>query len=254
MRNHGPRFELIPMRPHDHIGWVYSGLAELATMARPFLEEGASRGERLMLVADDPSAFEFSQLIANFDPDQLQIASIAEVYGPSRIVNSSEQQATFVSEMRTALGNGYSGIRVIADNSSLVSTPERLEAWIRWELTADRMMSHYKITGLCAFDRDRVALGALRHLSTLHPLYSAREPVPQFLLFADEGGLSIEGEIDSQAVRHLWLALDILPPKTKVTVDMTRTTLTSSRVRTSLDALAETGIDVTFVGLPETVS
>lgn len=253
MRDFGPRLELIPLRPHDHIGWAYTGTEEFARLSRPYFEEGASRGERLMFVVDDPAADHLGELLAHFDGEQLQVASIAEVYGASGIVDAHRQRDTFLGEMRDALRGGYTGIRVAADNSSLVATPERLEAWIRWELTADRMMSEHKVTGLCAFDRLRVDVDVLRHLSTLHPLHSAAEPVPQFLMFAEEDGLYVEGEIDSVAVEHLWLALDVLPPKTKVTVDMRRTTLRSRAVRTSLDALAATGVDVTFLGLPEAV-
>ncbi len=253
MRNHGPRFELVPMQPHDHIGWVYSGMDEFARLVRPFLQEGASKGEALMLVAEDPDAAELGELVAAFDPMLLQVSSIAEVYGPSGIADAGEQRATFMAASRTAVAEGYTGIRVAADNSPLVGTPERFDSWIRWELTADRFMSEHSVTGLCAFDRNRVTVDALRHLSTLHPLSSRTEPVPQFLLFADDDGVQIEGEVDSFAVDHLWMALDVLPPKTKVTVDMTRANLRGDRVRASLEALAATGVDVTFLGLADAV-
>lgn len=250
MRSHGPRVELVRMRPHDHIGWVYSGLGQFATLTKPFLEEGASTRERLMFVAEDPKAVDFSELISEFDPEMLQIASIAEVYGASGVVDANQQRSTFVAAMDEALAEGYTGIRVAADNSPLVDTPERLEAWIRWELMADRMMSENKVTGLCAFDRNRVAVDTLRHLATLHPLSSAAEPAPQFLLFAEEDGLCIEGEVDSFAVEHLWLALKVLPPKTKVKVDLTRANLRGG-VRNDLRVLCETGVEVTIIGLPE---
>ena len=238
------------MRPHDHIGWVYSGLAELATLARPFLEEGASRRERLMLVTEDPFAPEFEALVSGIDPEILQVASVADVYGPSGVVDPARQRTTFLGALEGAVGDGFTGIRVAADNSPLVDTPERLDAWIGWELTADRMMAGNPITGLCAFDRDRVAIDTLRHLATLHPLSSAAEPAPQFLLFAEEDGLHIEGEVDSFAVDHLWLALDVLPPKTKVTVDVTRAIIRGEGVKRSLQVLSETrGVEVSIVGL-----
>ena len=53
MRNTGVRFECLRIRPHDHIGWVFSGTDEFAELARPFLAEGAARGERLMYVPVD---------------------------------------------------------------------------------------------------------------------------------------------------------------------------------------------------------
>lgn len=253
MRHHGSRIELLPLRPNDHIGWVYSGLDEFVGLTLPFLEEGASRQERLMFVADDPGRPAFGELTSRFDPETLQIASVSEVYGPSGVVDPDRQRRTFVDAMKEALDEGYTGIRVAADNSSLVDRPARLEAWIRWELVADRMMCENQVTGLCAFDRHRVAIDTLRHLATLHPLSSAAEPAPQFLLFAEPDGLCIEGEVDSTAVDHLWLALKILPPKTKVKIDLTRARLRGRAARAGLEHLRETGVDFTVVGAPATV-
>src|SRR5450755_1059348 len=91
-------------------------------------------------------------------------------------------------------------------------------------------MSENHVTGLCAFDQERVDVDRLRHLATLHPLSSVTSPVPQFRLFADSGQLCVEGEIDSFAVSQLWLALDALPPKTGVLVDLATATLRSQEV------------------------
>jgi len=251
VRNHGTRVELVRMRPHDHIGWVYAGPAAFAALARPFLEEGASRNERLLFVVEDPGAAEFSELVGVFDPEVLQVLSLVEVYGPSGVVDATRQRATFVGALNDALDQGYAGIRVAADNTTLVSSAERLEAWIRWELMADRMMAESRIIGLCGFDRERVAIDRLRHLATLHPLSSAAEPRPQFLLFAEEDGLYIEGEVDSFAVEHVWLALEVLPPKTRVVLDMTRAHLRGKTARASLGRLADAGVEVTVIGVPE---
>lgn len=59
MRNHGSRFGLMRMGPHDHIGWIFSGPGEFAALAEPFLAEGAARNEQLMYVAEDPDTASF---------------------------------------------------------------------------------------------------------------------------------------------------------------------------------------------------
>lgn len=180
MRNRGARFELLRMRPNDHIGWVFSG------------------------------------------PDEAD-----------------------------ALEKGYSGIRVAADNTPLVTEPERLEAWIRWEIIADRFMSENRVTGLCAFNRERVDVDTLRHLSTLHPLSSAECPTPQFLLFSEEGALYIEGEVDSLAIEQVLLALQNLPPKTNVVVDLTKTALITKAAMRTLHQLLVSGIGISLRGASE---
>lgn len=253
MRRQGTRFECFRLRPHDHLGWVFAGTADYAALATPFLAEGAALGERLMYVAEDPAAETTAELARIAGPHGLQVASIAEVYGPSGIVDAASQRATFAAALAEALAEGCSGIRVAADNTPLVTDEERLAAWIRWEIAADRFMAENPVTGLCAFDREKVNVDRLRHLATLHPLSSVTSPVPQFRLFADSGNLLIEGEIDSFAVSQLRLALDVLPRGTGVLVDLAAATLTSRVVLASLQRLSEEGAAVTIRGDPALV-
>lgn len=109
-------------------------------------------------------------------------------------------------------------------------------------------MSENQVTGLCAFDQEKVNVDRLRHLATLHPLSSSAFPVPQFRLFAESGNLCVEGELDSFAVSQLWLALDALPPKTGVLVDLAAASLRSHAVLAGLGRLCEAGVDVTIRG------
>src|SRR5689334_6772663 len=108
MRSRGGRLECLRMRPHDHIGWTFAGPAGVAELARPFLAEGARLGEKLMYVAVDPEPGDVAGLAS---PGALQIASIAEVYGSSGVVNAPSQQATFTLALAEALAQGYTGIR-----------------------------------------------------------------------------------------------------------------------------------------------
>jgi hypothetical protein len=245
MRSRGTRFECLRLRPGDHIGWAFTGRAEFAALARPFLAEGAARGERLLYVAADP---ELADLAGLASPDALQVASIAEVYGASGIVDVNSQRATFAAALAEALAAGYGGIRVAADNTPLVTDEARLAAWIRWEVVADRFMSENQVTGLCAFDRAQIDVGRLRHLTTLHPMSTAAEPVPQFRLYAEAGDLRVEGEIDSLVVSQLRLALGALPPRTGVLVDLSAATLRGRHALAGLAYLSEGGVPVTIRG------
>lgn len=104
------------------------------------------------------------------DCGDLIVASIADVYGEQRLVHAHQQRDTFAAVLAEALGQGYSGIRVAADNTSLVSTPERLKAWTVWEGVAEQFMADNPVTGLCAFDRRRTQPAVLRSLIDLHPV------------------------------------------------------------------------------------
>lgn len=246
MRSHGTRVELVWMRPHDHIGWVFSGAEEFAEVARDFLTEGLELGEYLLFVAGNPAEPAYLRMASSFAPTELQVASIADVYGASGVVDAHGQRATFADTLARALADGYTGIRVAADNTALVRTPNRFKAWMHWELVADRFMSENRVTGLCGFDRTAVNVDTLRHLVTLHPLSSAAEPIPQFRLFVDTHGLCLEGDIDDLAMGHLHRALDIMPKGTPVVVDVARARPRDGSVRTELQQLAGAGVVLTY--------
>ncbi len=152
--------------PTGHIGWIYAGVAEFQGRATTFLSEGAARGERLMLVADDPRTDLWPRALV--DERRLIVLSTCDVYGPERTVDPGAQRATFDAALREALADGYAGLRVAADSTSLVEGPERLAAWMRWEEEADGLMRVEPITGLCSFDRARVDPATLHTVMAVH--------------------------------------------------------------------------------------
>lgn len=253
MRNHGSRFGLMRLGPHDHIGWIFAGASEFAALAEPFLAEGAKRNERLVYVADDPDTTRFGQWKDALPPGTITGATIAEVYGPSGIVDAARQRATFAEMLAEALAIGYSGIRVAADNTPLVLDAERLEAWLRWEIVADHFMSENPVTGLCAFDNTRIDPTTLQHLATNHPMWPADSDQPPFRLFSSDSDLWLEGEVNAHAVDQAKIALQNLPPRTGVVVDLTSTPAVTSDALTALRQLCETGASVTVRGATELV-
>ena len=254
MRNVGTRFECLRMRPHDHIGWVFAGPDEFAALSGPFLAEGRDRGEKLICVTGDPRSPAMTMLAGVAGPGGFEMASITDVYGASGVVDAVAQRATFAGALADARAQGYTGIRVAADNTSLVTDDKRLKAWIQWEIVADRFMAENPVTGLCAFDRDKIDVNRLRHLATLHPLSSVTTPVPQFRLFADAGDLCIEGDVDSLAISQVQLALGVLPAHTPVRVDLATAALRGGTTLTALSDLASAGVDVTIQGHPAAIS
>lgn len=59
------------------------------------------------------------------------MASTAEVYGPAAIVDPRMQRRAFEAALVEAISLGFAGLRVAADNTSLVVGPERRAAWMR---------------------------------------------------------------------------------------------------------------------------
>jgi len=152
--------------PRGHSGWVFHGTSQFEGAMTSFLAEGYAKGERLMLVADDPRIDLWPRHF--FDQGVLLIASTSEIYGDNRIIEASSQRETFAEALAEALGDGYSGIRVGADNTSLVEGAERLEAWMAWEEVADQFMAENPVTGLCTFDRTRMDDASLARVMGAH--------------------------------------------------------------------------------------
>lgn len=248
MRRRGMRFECLRMRPHDHIGWVFSGQAGFEQLAGPFLAEGAARGELLMYVTELPRPATAARLRDRYSSRVIRICRTADVYGESGVIDPVAQLQVFAGVLAEALAGGFSGLRVAADNTPLVADEERLAAWIRWEHLADRFMADNPATGLCAFDGQRIDVNRLRHLATLHPLYSAEDPEPQFRMYSDDGALCLEGDLDSFAIAELPGALASLPPDTGVLIDLSAATLMSRAPLAGLRRLAGDGVAVTIRG------
>lgn len=139
--------------PTGHVGWAFAGSAEYEGRATTFLAEGTLRNERLMFVADDPDVGLWPRWLRV--RGALIVASTSEIYGSERLVDPPSQRATFAGVLAEALGEGYAGIRIAADNTSLIDGPEHLAAWTAWEVVADRFIEENPVTGLCAFDRTR---------------------------------------------------------------------------------------------------
>jgi hypothetical protein len=201
-----------------------------------------------MYVAEAPRLATAARLRDRYGSRVITIASIADVYGESGLVDPVVQRATFAAALADALADGFSGIRVAADNTPLVTDETRLAAWIRWEHAADRFMADNPVTGLCAFDGQRVDVNQLRHLSTLHPLAAAADPEPQFRMYSDDGSLSLEGHVDSFTVAQLPIALEVLPRGTSVLIDLSVATLMSRVPLNGLRRLADGGVPVTIRG------
>lgn len=152
--------------PSGHSGWCFSGAMEFEGRVASYLAEGARRGERLMLVVDDPNPGAWPHVL--LDRGELLIASTAETYGVARVVDAASQRATFERVLEDALDAGFTGIRVAADNTSLIDRPDRLAAWMRWEGEADELMRARPVTGVCGFDRSRADADALSVVMGAH--------------------------------------------------------------------------------------
>jgi hypothetical protein len=212
------------LRPHDHTAWFGEGRAELYAMASEALAEGLLRNEKLMFVGEDPDVsmligFGAEQLI---EDGQLEVVDISAVYGGGTDFSASDQLATFQQVLDAALAAGYSGIRVVADNTSLAQgDDESFARWLAWEQLTDHFQADSMVTGICFFDRTALSAERLADIAALHPVRRADEhDGPAFTLFVDRDAVLLIGALGANASDQLRRLLTAIDFKQKAVIDL----------------------------------
>lgn len=212
------------LRPHDHTAWFGDGSAELYAMAREALAEGARRNEKLMFVAKDPDmsglrGLDAGRLIAD---GRLEVMDVADAYGGGTAFSASAQLARFRRVLEDALDAGYSGIRVVADSTSLAQgDQESFAGWLAWEQLADHFQADSMVTGICFFDRTALSAERLADLAALHPVRRTQRWLePPFTVFVDGDAVLLIGSLGADSSEQLRRVLAAIDFEQKPAVDL----------------------------------
>lgn len=194
-----------------HACWAYEDLAgDFLDAAEAFLDEGLELGQALMFVGG-PAAEEslrstapFSVLVAD---GRLQLAPFDAVYPGGRRLPEAEQWAAYAAATEQARQAGRSGLRVLAEVTSLAAPHGAWPGQARWESYADRRMADFALAALCCFDRHAVPAEGLAAIASAHPVVDRRlEALVPFRLYGEPGRMAIAGEVDgfsSDTLRRL---------------------------------------------------
>jgi anti-anti-sigma factor len=197
---------------NGHSCWGYHDLAgDFRDAAVSFLTEGLDLGQALMFVGG-PDA---EDVVRSVEPlrsmvldGSLQIAAFDDVYPGGRRMPAHAQWAAYTAATEHAHQGGFTGLRVLAEVSSLAS-PDR--AWLgqsAWERYADRRMADYTLAALCCFDRSAVTPEGLGTIASAHPVVDRRlADLAPFRLFSRGDALAISGEVDAFSSDTLRLLL-----------------------------------------------
>jgi hypothetical protein len=228
------------LEPHDHVAWYGEGTDELYEVATTALAAGARRNEKLMLVAEDPDVERLraiDDLDALLATGQLELHSIAEVYGSSGTFSAAAQLETFEGVLSDALSVGYTGIRVVADNTPLACGDEQdFRRWMHWEQVTDRFQSACNVTGVCYFDSRRLSEQRRGDLASIHPVRSVSGVEPPFSFSVDGDAVSVTGTLDAWSSERLQRVLGTTPEDEPLVVDLSRTEFVDHRALMALNA------------------
>jgi hypothetical protein len=177
-----------------------------------------------MFVAEDPdvsmlTGFGAERLI---EDGRLEVVELSAVYEGGTDFSASDLQATFQHVLGAALADGYSGIRVVADNTSLaLGDDESFARWLAWEQLTDHFQADSMVTGICFFDRAALSAERLADLAALHPVRRANgHDQPAFSVFVDRDAVLLIGSLGADASNQLRRLLAAIDFKQRAVIDL----------------------------------
>ncbi|MFC6017708.1 MEDS domain-containing protein [Plantactinospora solaniradicis] len=200
--------------PYGHLCWSYDDPVDFDCRTREFLVEGIAAGEQVWLVTTEQPRNVVEQLrkvsgfAAALDQGSAQAVPLTSTYRGDA-VDPAAQVAVYEAATEQALATGHSGLRVVADATSLVRTPARRAAFARYEHLIDRYMRTRPMSAMCGYDRRELGDEAVAELACMHPESNADEAL--FRLHAcgpDEGAAALAGELDKFNLELFSTALD----------------------------------------------
>jgi hypothetical protein len=215
LRNHRVLDHPAVLDEHDHVSWCGPRVTDFTRLAAAAFDMGTVRNDRLILVGQ-VADFDQLRIDAEFgrlvDDGTLTVQGSDEVYGDGTNFDPVRQLETFTAVVDEALAQGYDGVRIVADNTPMITgDDDTFRRWLTWEQMADRFLAGRPVVGVCYFDDAGVDGDRLDVLEALHPLTHGRAEEPSFRLFVDNGTVVVTGEIDGQTIHLLREALATRP-------------------------------------------
>jgi hypothetical protein len=188
---------------HDgHACWGFDDKDEFVAATLEFLTDGLRLGQRLAYVGSEPVAEQRERLDPLggvgrlIDSGALQLFELSDLYRVGEPIDVDAQLAAYLAATDAAFADGYSGLRVAAQATDLVAEPETWEAHVRWESTADRVLSTRSLSALCGYERGALPPQLLADLAAIHPAANGCAGSAPFHLFGEKDGLALTGEVD----------------------------------------------------------
>jgi ABC-type transporter Mla MlaB component len=266
VRLHGVVTEPEGLGRHDHVCWFYEDTDEFGQTARQFLLDGLAQGERLLLLGETAIASltqgasalpDVESLLAAGTVELMPLGDAPQAEGVSPSLQ--EQLAYYEAAVARALDDGYTGLRIAAEVTGLVSDRARWPDHLAWEHLADGFIAGgHGMATLCAYRRGAVADEMRVGLSTVHPLaYGPGADVP-FRLFFDSDVLALSGAVDAFGVTRLQALLAATPVRAgAITLDLSRLVFVDAAGCSALaewsSSLVAGGANVHLRGVPRIV-
>lgn len=209
------------VHPRGHSAVFGAGSASLARTAVAVFDGARDTREALLFMTDD-SHVELLEGLADRDAmlgsGRLRLVRTDAAYehrDPTRLL------AAFEQTLRGVLSDGWSGMRVVADNTPLASRSEAaFDDWLRWEHVTHRWQEDHPAVGVCWFDTDVVSPDRVDQLASIHPDSYGHGRPSSFRLLAGPDGVRLLGDLDPHEVDRLVGLLGRTPHDGELTLDV----------------------------------
>ncbi|MEU4477536.1 MEDS domain-containing protein [Micromonospora sp. NPDC023966] len=203
---------------YGHLCLAYDDPAALEARAVAHLAAGLAAGEQVWLVAPggpDSLAHRLDRLPGLDEALRrraLRLVPVEQAYRHGEIVDPEKQVRAYAAATADALAAGYTGLRVVAEATTMVRSTAQRDAFARYEHLIDRWMRHHPMSAICAYDRRELSDAAIAELACMHPETNADV---LFRLHAGGGEAVVEvgGELDPSNNRLFAAALNRADPR-----------------------------------------
>lgn len=195
---------------HDHLCWVYETPADFTSAVGRFLSDGLAAGQRVAFMGDSVRESDLDRFDGFAAARATGAASAQDLglYGTTGQVDPAAQIEAFTRAFERALADGFTGLRVAADVTPLVTTAEGRAAFGRYEHLIDAFLTRHPATGMCGFHRARVSHETITELAGMHPLAPPGSTPLRLFASAEPGvAAALAGEIDLAGYAQLRAAL-----------------------------------------------
>ena len=212
---------------HDHLCWAFDSLDDYRALSGRFLAEGLAGGQRVIFLAasakdsdlDGADGFAAARAVG-----AAQVQDLG-VYGSGRQVDPAAQVLAYAQATERALADGYTGLRVAADATSLVGTVDARAAFARYEHLIDVYTTRHPFSAMCGYHRGTLGGDAVAELACMHSLARRSSTTLQVRASGRPGiAVALSGEIDMHGHAQLRTALsrvDLPAIDGVVTIDAT---------------------------------
>jgi hypothetical protein len=187
-----------------HVSWRFVDRQDFQARVNEHIADSLERGHWVQYVGDAPHEQLRDELSALEVGDRLLarggwgVSPVDDFYrfrGADRVVDPGRSVAVRIDEIEHALEAGFTGLRIVADATAVVRSPEQVEAFARYEYLLDQALTTLPAGALCAHDSARVDHDSAAGLACLHPV-TGPDPTP-FNLYAERGAsFSLAGQLD----------------------------------------------------------